>query len=185
VFTSRWISTTGRSVTRLTALALASLALTLLIGASSAHAATKHLPKHRTRVVAASVSDSALYANVPTTTLETHPWYAGGGSCTASGTALWNRSLNLVSINGSAHTSAPFYGCRARLRVTYWATDMGFNYNMGSTTADIPTACSNTDPSCPSTQPLNVNIPNALPGTFFGIPKTMLIDHITLTAELR
>jgi hypothetical protein len=185
MYTSRWIATTGRSVIRLAAVALVGLALTLVVGASPAHAATKHPSNHRAKAVAASVTDPALFANLPTTTLQTHPWYVGGGSCTASGTALWSRVSNLLSLNGSAHTSAPFYGCRARLRVTYWANDNNATYNMGSTVQDIPTACANTDPSCPSTQPLNVNIPNAVTGTIFGMPKTTVIDHITLTAELR
>ena len=132
-----------------------------------------------------SVSDSWLFANLPATTLYNDPWYEGGGSCTASGDAYWYRSGDTLEVNGSAHTSAPFFACRANLIVTYWANFYGFNVAIGSTTADIPTACAQLDPSCPSTQPLNVVIPNSLPGTVYGVPLTSLVDHISLAAAAR
>jgi hypothetical protein len=180
----------GRAV-----LALASLVLAfaLTAGATSAHAATKHLTRaavtriahHNTRAHTASVNDANLFDNAPTTTLRTFPWYEAGGSCTASGSALWNRSSNFVSLNGSAHSSAPFNACRAALHVRYYARDSGNDYLMADTVRAFPTACAVLDPTCPSTQPLNLVVANAVTGTIFGFPKTGLIDHITIAAELR
>jgi hypothetical protein len=172
MYASHSITTHARPLTRLTRLALAAVALTLALGASVSPAQ-------------ASVSDPTLFDNVPTTTLHTTPWWQGGGSCTASASARWDRAQNLLTLNGSAHTSAPFNGCKARLRVTFWANDEGLDLSLGSAAEDIPTACAVTDPSCPSTQPLNIAIPNAIPGRVFGMPKSQLIDHITLSVEAR
>jgi hypothetical protein len=157
---------------RQTGLALSAVALTLALGVGASPAQ-------------ASVSDPTLFDNVPTTTLHSTPWWEGGGSCTASGSARWDRAQNLLTLNGSAHTSAPFNGCKARMRATFWANDEGQDLSLGSAAEDIPTACAVTDPSCPSTQPLNIAIPNAIPGRVFGMPKAQLIDHITLSVEAR
>jgi hypothetical protein len=184
----------ARALNRRAILMLTGLALTfaLTAGSAPAHAATKHLTRaaatriaHNSRAHSASVQDSNLFDNAPITTLHVFQWYEGGGACTASGSALWNRNSNLLSLNGSVHSSAPFNGCRDALHVRYHARDSGLDYLLSDTVVAFPTACAVLDPSCPSTQPLNVVLPNAVPGTFFGFPKAALIDHITIAAEQR
>jgi hypothetical protein len=151
----------ARPLAWLTGLTLAALTLTPVIGASPAQA---------------SVSDPVLSANLGTTTVYNTEWWAGGGSCMASGSARWDRAQNLLVLNGSAQSSAPFAGCWARLRVTYW---YGVGAPLVSYTTDIPTACSTAD-QCPSTRRLNTSIPGAING---GL--TRYIDHITISAERR
>src|SRR3954464_15115725 len=124
-----------RALSRRAILALVGLVLAFPRTAAPppAHAATKPLTRaaatriahHNTRAHSASIFDANLFDNAPITTLHVFQWYEGGGACTASGSALWNRSSNLVSMNGSAHTSAPFNGCRAALHARYYARDSG------------------------------------------------------------
>jgi hypothetical protein len=158
------ITAIARSLTRQTGSVLVALALTLglAVGVSPAQA---------------TVDDAALFDNLPTTGL-----YAG---CVTSGSARWDRAQNLLTLNGSAHSSAPFDSCRVRLNVTFYAQDDEGELNIASKTVDINTACAVLDPTCPSTQPLNVVIPQPISGKILGFSKQFITDHIRLTAEAR
>jgi hypothetical protein len=168
-------------------------ALSIMGGVASAHAATtKHrhpTPAVAKRIVsrahASSSSDAQLEASVGTTTLQSFPWYAGGGSCTANGSAVWYRAYNAITVNGWAHSSAPFRACRAQVHVRYYADPDG-NYLLGETVVAIPTACSTTDPTCFSTEAVGISFYNALPGYFFlNFTKAQVADHITVAVESR
>jgi hypothetical protein len=87
--------------------------------------------------------------SVPTAKLYSNPWYYGGGACYASSYATYDTVSRTFSVSSSAWSTAPTMGCRARVNFTIIALVNGA-VQYTPVTQDIPTACSTTDPTCPS-----------------------------------
>jgi hypothetical protein len=133
----------------------------------------------------ASPSDPWLGAGTGDVAVYSQSWFAGGGTCYANASASWNRATNTVYVYARAWSTAPFAGCRVRVAVlgvvpsSSWFPPFG-GIPVGGPAFDVPTACSTTDPTCPST-----TYASFAQGGVFAAQWVPALDHLYLSVSSR
>lgn len=107
------------------------------------------------RPAATATQASAVQWTVYRNPLYSHPWTGGGGRCLAESTVVYDGSTGNIHVMSRAKSTGPLRGCRAKgsftMHINRWDTAAQQWFPSTRVHAfSIPTACSTTDPTCPS-----------------------------------
>jgi hypothetical protein len=111
---------------------------------------------NRPAVAAVSGAASAVVEDdrawsVPNRRLYQHPWYLGGGGCYAGSNASYDDATRTLTVIARASSTSVLAGCYAGVRLGVQVFDWSEEQLVVKPIVrDIPTACSTTDPTCPS-----------------------------------
>ena len=66
------------------------------------------------------------------------------GDCSGNVSAAWYRGANLLTVDGNVTNSARFSDCKLKYTIRWYSGQ----YEVGSQSNDLPTACGTWDPTC-------------------------------------
>lgn len=128
--------------------AASALSAGLLAGTGPAQADSPTSDRRAGSAAKASANASGFWSVPQRKVYDNDPW-PFAGQCFGGSYAIYDSTANTLRVVSRANNTSAMSACRLQTRLTLHLSIYGYQFQETVVTA-IPTACSNTDPTCPA-----------------------------------